>query len=236
MNLTLADLRALPLAGALQSPAGYVIAATPEWQGDGPGSASYPVRRNRLVVCVEPAAPRCLALLERLLSELDAAVGDTIPPQSLRVRMLAASLRLVAGRSVDHATRRSSQDVLELALAGISARTTLRVGVDDCDDFAVSAVEAAALILVQLAANAERHGGARAVRITTAPNAFNVVWHGAAPHGRPATARRRDDRERWGMGFARIAADAIGAVVQPPYDAGDGTVVSTLELGVGRLA
>jgi hypothetical protein len=38
------------------------------------------------------------------------------------------------------------------------------------------------------------------------------------------------------MGFARIAADALGGAVYPPCDDGAGNVVATLELGLGRLA
>ncbi|MFN2581594.1 MAG: hypothetical protein ABR498_02495 [Candidatus Dormibacteria bacterium] len=236
MNLSLTDLRSLPLRSALLSAAGDVIAATPEWAGDGPGSAAYPVRRNRLVVCMEPAAPKCAELLERLLGELDAAAATTPTQQSLRVRVLAASLRLVAGRNVERTSAGSSRDVLELAAAGITARTSLRATVAASDDVDVRAPEAAALVLVQLAANAERHDGAHEVQLRAAGNAFSVVWHGSAPAGRLGTARRHGDRERWGMGFARIAADAIGAVVHPPHDDGAGVVVATVETGVGRLS
>jgi hypothetical protein len=37
-----------------------------------------------------------------------------------------------------------------------------------------------------------------------------------------STARQRGARERWGMGFARIAADTLGGAVYPPYDRGGG--------------
>jgi hypothetical protein len=50
------------------------------------------------------------------------------------------------------------------------------------------------------------------------------------------TARRRIDRERWGLGFCRIAADTIGGAVYPPADRGDGTVAATLDLGLHDLA
>ena len=234
MNLGLADLRALPLASALFDAHGDVVACTPEWRGAGPGAAAYPVRRSRLVVCVDTAAPSCAALLERLLDELDAAAMAVAAPWSLRLRMLAASLRLVAGRSVA-AEGGTSDDVLQLAAAGIEARTALRLDIERGDARPVRAPEAAALILVQLAVNAERHAGVDAVTVTQAGNAVHVRWRGGIRGAHVATARRHDERERWGLGFARIAADAIGAVVHAPYTDG-GVTSATLEFGVGRLA
>ncbi len=67
----------------------------------------------------------------------------------------------------------------------------------------------AALVLVQLAANAERHDGAEAVVAhRRARRRFTVDWTGSSgPPVTRRTARRRDDRRRWGLGFARIAAD-----------------------------
>src|SRR5207237_10155192 len=135
---------------------GDVASCTPGGRGAGPGAAAYPVRRRRLVVCVDPAAPSCAALLERLLDELDAAATAVDAPWSLRLRMLAASLRLVAGRSVA-AEGGTSDDVLQLAAAGIEARTALRLDIEHGDARPVRAPEAAALILVQLAAHTERH-------------------------------------------------------------------------------
>jgi len=235
VNLGLADLRALPLASALIDARGDVVVCTPEWRGAGPGSAAYPVRRSRLVVCVEPAAHSCAALLERLLYELDAAAVSTDAPRSLRLRMLAASLRLVAGRSVTGEAG-TSADVLQLAAAGIEARTALRLHVERGDPFAVRAPEAAALILVQLAVNAERHEGVDAVTLAQGSSAVHVRWRGVARSANVTTARRHSERDRWGIGFARIAADAIGAVVHPPFADGHASTTATLELGVGRLA
>src|ERR1019366_9115174 len=116
------------------------------------------------------------------------------------VTMLAASLRLVAGRRVT--TVGTSHDVIDLAVAGIGARTALEVHVDGRPAFPVRAPEVAALALVQLAVNAARH---------------------------------RRDRQRWGLGFCRIAADTLGGAIYPPADRGDGTVGATLELGLQDL-
>lgn len=100
------------------------------------------------------------------------------------------------------------------------------------------APDVAALILVQLAANAERHAGASAVTIVQRPTAFEVQWVDRAARG-PAVVqanRQRAVRERWGMGFAKIAADTLGGAVYPPQLNGHGVMVTTLELGLERLA
>jgi len=50
------------------------------------------------------------------------------------------------------------------------------------------------------------------------------------------TARRRAARRGWGLGFARIAADTLGGSVYPPAARPDGTVSTTFEIGLRRLA
>ncbi|HEX6539792.1 MAG TPA: hypothetical protein VF155_11495 [Candidatus Dormibacteraeota bacterium] len=235
MNLTLSDLRALPLASALMARDGDVIAHTPEWQGGGVGSASYPVRRNRLVVCVEPAAPACTALLDRLLCELDSAAMEAQPRRSQQVRMLASSLRLVAGRCVADDDVMQSLDVLELARAGIEARTSLHVTMAAGAGYAVRGGEAAALVLVQFAVNAERHADVHDIELSATTGGLGVHWRGEHS-ARVTTARRREDRRRWGLGFARIAADAMGGTVHPPAPGNDGRQAAVLEVDVPRLA
>jgi hypothetical protein len=234
VNLSLADIAELPMAAALVDAAGAVIACTPEWDGAGPGAVSYPVRSVRLVVRTQPASAQCDELLSRLLDSIDAAALALSGTQAQRVRMLGGSLRLVAGR--EPGGWGTTDDVMELARAGITARTGLAV-----EDIAgparpVLGPEAAALVLVQLAVNAERHDAASAVRLEVDRTTFRVVWTHAGPAPRIATARRRADRDRWGLGFARIAADAIGGTVYPPRALGDGTLAATLELGIRRLA
>src|SRR6202035_5682993 len=98
VNLTLAEIAELPLAAALIDAAGAVIARTPEWDGPGPGAVSYPVRSVRLVVRTQPASAQCDELLSRLLDSIDSAALALSGVQAQRVRMLAGSLRLVAGR------------------------------------------------------------------------------------------------------------------------------------------
>ena len=234
MNLSLAEIAELPLAAALVDAAGAVIARTPEWDGPGPGAVSYPVRSVRLVVRTQPASAQCDALLSRLLDSIDGAALALSGTQAQRVRMLGGSLRLVAGR--EPGGWGTSDDVIELARAGITARTGLSVEAIAGPARPVLGPEVAALVLVQFAVNAERHDAASTVRLEVDRTTFRVVWEHAGRAPRIATARRRADRERWGLGFARIAADAIGGTVYPPRTTGDGTLAATLELGIRRLA
>ena len=234
MNLGLAEIAELPLAAALIDATETVIARTPEWDGPGPGAVSYPVRSVRLVVRTQPASAHCDALLNRLLDAIDGAAAVLQGTQAQRVRVLAGSLRLVAGR--EPGGWGTSDDVIELARAGITARTALDVETGAGPARPILGPEAAALVLVQLAVNAERHDSATRVRLEVDRTTFRVVWRHSGPAPRVTTARRRAERERWGLGFARIAADAIGGTVYPPRSTGDGTVAATLELGIRRLA
>jgi hypothetical protein len=234
MNLGIADIAELPLAAALLDSRDAVIARTPEWDGTGPGAVAYPVRTMRLVVRTQPASRLCDELLGRLLDSIDGAGAGLQTVQAHRVRMLAGSLRLVAGR--DAGGWGTTDEVIEMARAGITARTALTVEAVTGAVRPVLAPEVAALVLVQLAVNAERHDAARTVRLEVDKTTFRVVWRHAGPPATVRTARRLADRARWGLGFARNAADAIGGSVYPPRACADGSVAATLELGVRRLA
>lgn len=189
---------------------------------------------TRLAVATTPVDANSTALLDRLLTALGAAANSTGGSQCLRIAMLESSLRLVAGRSV--AAVGTSHDVIDLAVAGITARTCLQVAVEGRPAFPVRAPAAAALVLVQLAVNAERHTRASSVTLIPDTDAFHVAWPGVAAETRVVTARRRFDRGRWGLGFCKIAADTLGGAVYAPADRGDGTVVATLDLGLRELS
>ncbi len=233
MNVTIGEVGELPLAAALLD-GDEVVARTPEWRGAAPGAVTYRVRQSRLVVSTESTHPMCAPVLDSLLDEIDRTATGLPRRQALRVGMLAASLRIVAGRGLS--TAGTSADVLEHACAGIASRTALQVTVSDDEPFAVLAPAVAALVLVQLATNAERHDRAESVALRAGRHSFAVEWHGS--HGSPGatTARRRADRQRWGLGFARIAADSIGGTVYPPSALMDGVRTASLETGLNQLS
>lgn len=234
MNLTIGEVAELPLPAVLLD-GGDVLAHTPEWQHSAPGAVTYRVRQARLVVSTDVAPnPVCAHVVDALLDEIDRTACVLPHRQAMRVAMLAASLRMVAGRQVDSAG--SSADVLEHACAGIASRTALQVAIPGIEPFDVIAPEVAALVLVQLAANAERHDGAASVELSAVRDTFSIEWRSSNGAARATTARRRNDRLRWGLGFARIAADCIGGVVHPPVHGTDGVLTAVLETGLGRLS
>ena len=233
MNLTVAELAELPLAAALFD-GREIVARTPEWRDAAPGAVGYRVRRNRLVVSTDETHPMCAPVLDQLLDEIDITASSLPRRQALRVTMLAASLRIVAGRAVSGSG--TSADVLEHACAGIASRTALQVSLEEEERFAVQAPAVAALVLVQFATNAERHDHAESVVLRSAGSSFTVRWQGSPGSPGATTARRRAERQRWGLGFARIAADAIGAMVYPPVQEGEGARSAALEVGLNHLA
>ena len=233
MNLTVGEVSELPLCAAMVDGVD-VLAHTPEWHDPTPGAVTYRARQVSLVVNTDPEPrPECAHAVAALLAEIERTAAALPHRQALRVAMLAASLRVVAGRGVGR--EGTSADVLEHACAGVASRTALQVSVNDVMRFAVLAPEVAALVLVQLASNAERHDGTASIALTAARGAFTMEWMGS-PASSPTTSRRRDDRPRWGLGFARIAADCIGAAVHPPVRAAGGLTTAVLETGLNRLA
>ena len=234
MNLSVAELAELPLAAALVDTEDTVIGHTPEWRGAGPGTVAHPVRRMRLLVATAEVPATCHALLDRLLEAIEQAAGEAAETAALRLRMLAAALRVLAGRRAGAAG--SSADVLRFAATGIAARTGLEVVERAGPSFSLRGFEAAALVLVQLAVNAERHEGATAATLSNDRSAFHVSWSGDSAEPRVTAARRRAHRERWGLSFARIAADTLGGAITAPYGSAPGTTTVSFELGLGRLA
>jgi hypothetical protein len=232
VNLTVGELAELPLAAALFD-GDEVVGRTPEWRNAAPGAVAYRAHRARLVVSTDDAHPMCALVLTRLLDEIESTAAALPHRQALRVSMLAASLRIVAGRSASRSG--TSSDVLEHACAGIASRTALTVAIEQDDSFAVLDPAVAALVLVQFAANAERHDHAGSVSLRASEQTFTAFWEGSPGFPGARTARRREERVRWGLGFARIAADSIGATVYPPAER-DGSRSASLEVGLNRLA
>ncbi len=233
MNLTIGEVAELPLCAAMFD-GDDMLTHTPEWRDAVAGAVTYRVRQARLVVSAEEVDASCAEVVGALLEEIDRTARALPHRQALRVAMLAASLRVVAGREAGSAG--TSRDVLEHACAGIASRTAMAVALAEERPFAVLSPAVAALVLVQLASNAERHDGATSVVLAAARGAFSIAWRGSSSAASARSARRRADRPRWGLGFARTAADALGAVLHPPVDAPDGTRVGVLETGLSRLS
>src|SRR6202011_675974 len=94
-----------------------------------------------------------------------------------------------------------------------------------------------ALALVQLAVNARQHEEAERVFLRVGPGpTFSVEWPGATRMAAAVSSHRHAlRRERWGWGYVRMVADALGGAAVPPGAAGHGLTGACLGLGSPRL-
>lgn len=239
MRLEPAELPGVPLPAALVDDLGGTVAATPEWRGAGPGTLSYRTGAGHLLVAPDTASPGLDVLMDRLLGEIGAAAAALSGDAGLQASVLAAGLALVAGRPVDAAPVGTVADVVALTAAAARARTQ-DVALDvarPLPEVVVAAPATIALALVQLVVNACQHEGARRVvlRVGAGPT-FAVEWRAEArPSAGVRTSRHALRRPRWGWGYVRMVADALGGVALPPGPAGEGTVGACLGLGSVRL-
>lgn len=236
MRLLPNDVVELPLAAALLGDDGAVIAATPEWRGAGPGSTTYRVGTVRLVVADDDGDEVLNTVTSRLVTELrTAAARESEPQRSRRLAMLGAGIGLVAGRH-DPCPGPTSE-VLAFLDAAVAAVSTLPVMVEGHHPGVVADPAVTALALKQLVVNARRHDDATdvALRIETGPS-FILEWNGALPPQGVVTARHQGERLRWGLGYARMAADAVGAVTLAPVPIAPGRVQAVFAVdGAPRL-
>lgn len=240
MRLDPAEIPELPFPGALFDVAGELVAATPEWTGPGPGCLAFATGAGRLVVGPAAAVPSSLeALMDDLLAAVGRAIGAMAPDAGRQASVLLAGLALVSGRPLADTDSGTSADVLDLAAEAISARVPGLAVAVVTEEAArpVPAPAVLALALVQFAANAARHERAGSVRLRAGPGpSFWVDWPSARTSAVPvATARHQARRDRWGWGYARLAADALGGVALPPAPAEEGRVGACLSIGSRML-
>jgi hypothetical protein len=171
-----------------------------------------------LTLLVSPGGydPNVAALCARLVAALQRGSEQTTSRQRLRLQMLLASLRMILGRHTPMAG--SSDDVI----AGLDAalelsNPPLHVDAPRGDGHACPSPLIVALALKQLATNAQRHGSATSLTISVDDGpTFRLRWQGIPPAQPIATSRHPGRRVRWGTGFTRLAADAVGAAIYDP--------------------
>ncbi|HYW25433.1 MAG TPA: hypothetical protein VE953_14785 [Terriglobales bacterium] len=239
MRLEPTEVPALPLPAALFDVGGVTIAATPEWAGRCPGTLSYQAGACHLLVAPDAPTPGLDALMGRLLDELRSAAAALTGDASLQASVLAASLALVGGRPPAAEPAGTAEDVVALTAAAVRARTQdlgIQV-VGPLPGVTVPAPAAIALALVQLAVNAQQHEDAERVFLRVGPGpTFAVEWPGTArPTAGVRSHRHVLRRERWGWGYVRMVADALGGAALPPGPAGHGLTGACLGLGPARL-
>ena len=237
MRLTAGDVADLPFSCALFDRRGHMISATPEWQGSSLGALTFEAGIGSLVVVPDGCNSGVDGLVVDLIAELVTAGQQLDGSHRLSVEMLTAGLALVAGRPAVAAAGKAS-DVVEYVREGVRRSVPsvgLRVEIEI--DASVAAPAALGLGLVQLVRNAARHAGAEQVtlRVARGPT-FRVEWSDGDGGSRIATARRPDQRKRWGLGFARLLADSLGGVVTAPAALAPGIVGSSIGLGSLRLS
>ena len=249
MRLDPAEVHELPLPAALLDTRREVVAATPEWQGRTPGGVTYYAGHGFLSVGSGSATdPDLQTVLHDLLAELDATTGALEGVAALQSTLLSGGLRLVAGEPIPPSGKGTSSVVLQLTRIGIAARVDPPLAVEAVDHspaLEVPDAPAVALALVQLAVNVARHehagaAGARPVEAITiraqAGPTFQVEWDSDELHPAPVrTHRHVRQRERWGLGYVRMAADMVGGVALPPAPSGPGRRSVSFGLGARNL-
>ncbi|HXL59598.1 MAG TPA: hypothetical protein VN959_02835, partial [Mycobacterium sp.] len=147
----------------------------------------------------------------------------------LRLGALASSVALVAGISDLHGG--TTADVLDNLTALLSTVSAHGVTVGEHTIGAVPDAPVLALALLQLVINARRHDDATEVTVDIdAGPAFRVRWRGELPPQGVSTARHQADRDRWGLGFVRLAMDALGGIFLSPASQGPGQITAVLAI------
>ncbi len=250
MRLDPAEFQELPLPAALLDHRRQPIAWTPEWRGWTPGDVVYYAGYGHLVAGGGGSVNAVLeAVMGELLLALQQLQADLPYEETLRLRILVAGLRVVAGEPLDEADRGTTDEVLELTRLAAAARVVPPIKLRSepaRPPLEVPAPAVVALALVQLIVNVSRHewtDEARSRRVEevtlrVAPGpGFFVEWASdRTSTGRVQTHRHADRRRRWGLGYVRLAADALGGTALPPAPAGDGRAAVAFGLGARNLA
>ncbi len=250
MRLDPAECPELPLPAALLDHARRPVAWTPEWRGWSPGDAVYYAGHGHLAVGARHTPNPVLGtVLGELLGALGRLQAELPFEDAARLRVLAAGLGVVAGQALDESDRGTSDEVLELTRLAVEARVAdpIAVRTDPArPPLEVPAPAVVALALVQLIVNVSRHEWrdqaqtrrVEEVTLRVAPGpGFFVEWPSERTStGRVRTSRHVERRQRWGMGYVRLAADALGGTALPPAPAGDGRAAVGFGLGGRNLA
>lgn len=229
MRLSAADVAALPLPVALFDRDGALLASSAEWAGGGPGTVVYRLPAASLAVGCDEQDADIAGLLTELVTAMREGAKACEGAQQLRLGALASSVALVAGIPDLHGG--STGDVLDNLAALLSTVSAHGVTTGEHTPGAVPDAPVLALALLQLVINARRHDDATDVTIDIDPGpAFRVRWHGELPPQGISTARHQADRDRWGLGFVRLAMDALGGVYLSPASHGFDQVTAILSV------
>ena len=195
----------------------------------GPGTVVYRLPAASLAVGCDEQDADIAGLLTELVTAMREGAEACEGTQQLRLGALASSVALVAGIPDLHGG--TTADVLDNLAALLTTVSAHGVTINAHTPGAVPDAPVLALALLQLVINARRHDDATEVTIDIDPGpAFCVRWHGELPSQGVSTARHQADRDRWGLGFVRLAVDALGGVFLSPASQGVGQVTAVLAI------
>ena len=229
MRIGAADVAALPLAAALFDRDGALLASSPEWCGGGLGTVVYRLPTASLAVACEEQDADVAELLTELVLAMRDAARATDGDQRQRLDVLASSIALVAG--IPHLTGGSTAEVLSHLKAVLATVSNYPVTVTRHTPGSVLDVALMTLALRQLVINARRHDDATDVTVAIDPGpTFTLQWQGLPTREGVTTSRHQGDRDRWGLGFVRLAMDALGGVYLAPGGGDAGQVSAVLAI------
>ena len=229
MRIGAADVAALPLAAALFDRDGALLASSPEWCGGGLGTVVYRLPTASLAVACEDQDADIAELLTELLLAIQDAARASGGDQRQRLDVLGSSIALVAG--IPHLTGGSTAEVLSNLKAVLATVSNHSVTVTRHTPGVVLDVALMTLALRQLVINARRHDDATDVTIAIDPGpTITLQWPGLPAREGVSTSRHQGDRDRWGLGFVRLAMDALGGVYLAPGGGDAGQVSAVLAI------
>jgi hypothetical protein len=229
VRISAADVAALPLAVALFDRDGALLASSHEWSGGGPGTTIYRLPTASLAVACEEQDADVGELIAELVRAFQDAARASDGDQRRRLDVLGSSIALMAG--IPHLTGGSTAEVLSNLKAVLATVSNYSVTVTRHTPDSVVDVALMTLALRQLVINARRHDDATEVTVAIDPGpTFTLQWHGLAAREGVTTSRHQGDRDRWGLGFVRLAMDALGGVYLAPRADHDGHVSAVLAI------
>lgn len=255
MKLTPATVMALPLAAAIVDADNVVLAHTPEWRGPGIGTASYLVGTNSLLVTPVDQSAHLSPLVDELLIAMKAAPAEADKAFKDRLFVNASAFDIVFGRRPRDVGTVGQVTRFLMAMSELHPGTTLvpRPGTVG-PNAPVRSPGAVAMALHQLIRNAWAHGDTGMVSLGVSSHGpksliFSLDWASTKPlptqpiKTSRALSRRvgsPDDggpqnHRGWGLGYGEVAADALGAILKPPFPGRDGLWHATFEFGVPRF-
>lgn len=250
MRLTDAAVASLPLAAAAVALGGEILAQTPEWSGVGLGTAAYVAGSRALLVTSLDQADAAAPLVDSLIDAIARAAAASEPSWQQRLRLLGASLQLVAGRPATGAGTVADVITDFLSLRAFTPECELVVKPHPSPKRPITAPTAVAWALGQLVGDVVEYDHATGIRLTVSRGPlFLLDWRRNETHdGEPIqtspalqrqidspTGGRRDARQWRRRGYVSLAADVLGANLTGPRRAEDGSMVASFEMDVRRL-